>query len=391
MKVTERVKLWSKFNPVVDQEDVKAQFIRRIHSDRLKRRRSLRRKPSDRAQIPEMIQHYYKNPQDLLPSLKNIRRWETVENRISTHRNWWNGEQDPVVEEVDDSENLKSIDEDLKLINGANATFKRIVENGDSEVTVNGAKMDVEEEIHSTTERISPTLQSHLETDEDDDSLADLVKDYFDRTTTKVEMQKRLSKIFKDYSRRGQLDDFLREIRETNENNTGDIKLFTEQRTGGGGTFQTSDDRIKIISEEVQSNAIQEKIRSRAVLTPFDPDGGLDVTQIQLKLSVQMRYRKLTVGTQASSDLVLGKFSRCSQQSDKHAIIFYDDATRTFELLNYSEHGTEVNGQMFANNCLPREPAPKEEVGVLEIVTEIIDRKRGIKRVKYGDLDYGRV
>uniref|UniRef100_A0A1B0CXB5 PHD finger protein 12 n=1 Tax=Lutzomyia longipalpis TaxID=7200 RepID=A0A1B0CXB5_LUTLO len=79
---TERVKLWSKFEGPVDQETIKAQFLRRAYSRNPPFRVKLKPKPRMVAEIPEMIVHHYRNPPQLLPSLRSVMRYESVRKRI---------------------------------------------------------------------------------------------------------------------------------------------------------------------------------------------------------------------------------------------------------------------------------------------------------------------
>lgn len=62
--------------------------------------------------------------------------------------------------------------------------------------------------------------------------------------------------------------------------------------------------------------------------------------------------------------------------------------TKLYELLNYSEHGTEVNGQLYSLDFTEypelNENRKKDVNGFYKNIREIIDKKRGAKRVKYG-------
>lgn len=64
--------------------------------------------------------------------------------------------------------------------------------------------------------------------------------------------------------------------------------------------------------------------------------------------------------------------------------------TRSFELLNYSEFGSEVNGQLFSCDFTEHPPTPAGPVSIKPAddpksfyanVREIIDKRRGINRV----------
>lgn len=62
--------------------------------------------------------------------------------------------------------------------------------------------------------------------------------------------------------------------------------------------------------------------------------------------------------------------------------------TKSYELLNYSEHGTEVNGQIYSLDLTEHqelnENRLQDEYGFYKNVRDIIDKKRGVNRIEYG-------
>lgn len=133
------------------------------------------------------------------------------------------------------------------------------------------------------------------------------------------------------------------------------------------------------------------KIRSRAVLT-FANDylSGRVWFSVapSLNLSVRMRYRSLAIGYGADNDLDLSRFGTCALVSPKHATIFYDDVTKQFELLNYSEFGSEVNGQLFSCDFTehpkdvceaPASPLKDKRVAIQSKIKNMLDAKKKIR------------
>uniref|UniRef100_A0A1Q3F1W2 PHD finger protein 12 n=1 Tax=Culex tarsalis TaxID=7177 RepID=A0A1Q3F1W2_CULTA len=122
------------------------------------------------------------------------------------------------------------------------------------------------------------------------------------------------------------------------------------------------DDDPRAAVEKVQNKVVQltkslemgqtnnNTIRVRAVLTPVDVNlpGCSWFDAPDLSRSVYMRYRSFSVGSGQGNDLQLSQYGSCQFTSEKHATIFYDEVTKMFELLNYSEHGSTVNGQLFS-------------------------------------------
>lgn len=59
-----------------------------------------------------------------------------------------------------------------------------------------------------------------------------------------------------------------------------------------------------------------------------------------------------------------------------------------YELLNYSEHGTEVNGQIYSLDFTEYQEINENRLqdvnGFYKNVRDIIDKKRGVTRIEYG-------
>lgn len=56
-------------------------------------------------------------------------------------------------------------------------------------------------------------------------------------------------------------------------------------------------------------------------------------------------------------------------------------------MLNYSEHGTEVNGQLYSLDFTEypelNENRSKDVNGFYKNIRDILDKKRGVKRIQY--------
>ncbi|XP_051966783.1 PHD finger protein 12-like [Xyrauchen texanus] len=88
----------------------------------------------------------------------------------------------------------------------------------------------------------------------------------------------------------------------------------------------------------LQTDAQKRDVQSRAVLCPLTGKG----------TAVSMCYRTLYIGTGAEMDVCLTNYGHCNYVSGKHACIFYDENTKHYELLNYSEHGTTVDNVLYS-------------------------------------------
>ncbi|XP_028320789.1 PHD finger protein 12 isoform X2 [Gouania willdenowi] len=116
---------------------------------------------------------------------------------------------------------------------------------------------------------------------------------------------------------------------------------------------------------------IQKKVQARAVFYPLTGKGA----------AVNMCYRTLYLGSGADMDVCLPNYGHCNYISGKHACIFYDENTKHYELLNYSEHGTTVDNVLYSCD-FSEKASPSSPCGLVAKVQGII--RRGKKREEDG-------
>lgn len=87
---------------------------------------------------------------------------------------------------------------------------------------------------------------------------------------------------------------------------------------------------------------LNKKSEARAALFPLSRKPGPPALMIR---------RTLTIGTGANCDVALSRYGNCECISSKHAVIFFDDTTKRYELLNYSEYGTTVDNVFYSCDC----------------------------------------
>lgn len=65
----------------------------------------------------------------------------------------------------------------------------------------------------------------------------------------------------------------------------------------------------------------------------------------------------------------------------------YLQATQVYELLNYSEYGTEVNGQLFSCDFTEHPQLSEHRLAdphkLYKNIQQILDKKRGVTRIEY--------
>ncbi|KAG5284547.1 hypothetical protein AALO_G00027870 [Alosa alosa] len=91
-------------------------------------------------------------------------------------------------------------------------------------------------------------------------------------------------------------------------------------------------------NQSIKAQSSCKQVQARAVLYPLSDKGA----------SIKMCFRSLYIGTGADMDVCLTNYGHCNYVSGKHACIFYDENTKQYELLNYSEHGTTVDNVLYS-------------------------------------------
>ncbi|XP_022248416.1 PHD finger protein 12-like [Limulus polyphemus] len=98
--------------------------------------------------------------------------------------------------------------------------------------------------------------------------------------------------------------------------------------------------------------------------------------------TVPMPYRTLTIGKGADMDVCLTNYGHCNYVSAKHACIFYDELTKHFELLNYSEHGTTVDNVLYSCDFSEKRTSAPQPTVIVSSLRKIVDKARGKPEMK---------
>lgn len=174
--------------------------------------------------------------------------------------------------------------------------------------------------------------------------------------------------------------------------------------------LESDTEKALAIARRLEQPLRESKVRARAVLTPVTDilEGIRWFTDTTIDDSIFMRYRNLSIGTDHGCQLQLKPTRRCARLSSHHASIFFDEVstasrplffplihsfafvrqvTKVYELLNYSEFGSEVNGQLYSCDFTEYPQLNENRVqdvnGFYENIRNILDKKRGVQRIDY--------
>lgn len=140
-------------------------------------------------------------------------------------------------------------------------------------------------------------------------------------------------------------------------------QLLPQQQT----TVTAATTEKKSILNGLLSQSGSAEIQARALLCPLTGKGE----------PVSMPYRALSIGTGADMDVCLTLFGHCNYVSPKHAFIFFDETTRHYELLNYSEHGTTVDNVLYSCDFSDKTATTPQPTPFVASVRSIINKKKG--------------
>ncbi|XP_030754921.1 PHD finger protein 12 [Sitophilus oryzae] len=464
VSLCERVKLWDKFSVPVDQDSVKIEFFRKIHRKNppFRVKRFVPKKP--KVQVPEMIKYHYKKPVNLLPSLKDVLRIENVYRKKKLQEVMEESEAEieedkDAVEEVKqelDSESVEEIKQencDISEVSNPNRTqspddckpLGAQSDNGTDDTdsvadsSSPGTLLNVTNNTFYTSNVFNVNLNCSNHGTKENGQF-ELNNGYYER-----ELLKKEETVIKDIMDGCFGDEVESELKQLDDRL---IKLLAFQRlqqvfghSNQGQNNHTTIGKMPLPSELLTPADIDRisrvfaspkkkyrskcsNIRARAMMCPVvskhfynvrtrevDPTdvrhdasfmGFRPTVSTRFPEAVAMRYRVLNVGKGSSNDVDLEKFGYCNFISPKHATIFFDDYTRSYELINYASSGTYVNNVLYSNNVNVKRtgdttmtngttendkaqngsPSPEEEraASVESQVREVINRKRKLGR-----------
>ncbi|CAG4933882.1 unnamed protein product [Colias eurytheme] len=398
ISAVERGALWDRFGAPLDQHAVKVDFIRRSRTHRHRVPRGIR----GRVVVPRMVRMHYRKPPPLLPARREHVRCRNVAKTRNLSDSDTDNEETPEIERTHkiclntecpkytDSGDCPMEKPKLKGVSEQDAEddLKAIGEAEDTEIKSDKSTSDSDSDIDTYSLRAkrrastaSPSVKGKREEKlslraggEVDELLAVVERqlDKLDERLVRVLAWQRLQEVAlgervsgrwqhshpalsagfalgagKHLARLGvrlapRPSDLLARA---------DRERIARLVWGPAPTVT----KAKPKENEVQAPACAAITRLRSVASKTG-----DVT---LGETIPMRLSSLTIGTHGECGLQLDP--TCRHASGRHAIIFRDEVTNHFELINYSEWGSCVNGVMYASDLSHYGDEPEEKNGEL--------------------------
>lgn len=304
-RLSERLALWQKYarNPV-NVEAVRLEFFRKVRSGKLfQRSRSLKaqRPENMRIKVPQYIKNAYKNPSAGFP----------VE-----HSEALTQPKRPKDMSQDEEDWLKGV-----IALQTSLAQEQIEENEMPPVVKKKSKKK-----KAKKEQKEPK-ESDEKADEDSDSTDSEFEvdfDVEDRIT--VQAQEDITKYLASH-RGSSVTKLNKEIRD----------------------FLASKKLNEIFAKDPSKEL---NIKARAALVPLD---------LKKRSACPLTFRTFKIGLGSKVDLDLSTYAHCNCISELHATIFFDQYSRTFELLNYSEFGSVVDNLIYSGDVSIHPPASKTD------------------------------
>ena len=366
--VTERVNLWEKFaRQPIDTNAVKLQFMKRCQREKRDDKFTRKKVPVSQRKkvaVPGYVKSYYRHPPSLLPGPDNERWHQPKRRRLDlaereeAEMEWVSGLvslQTDLLKSIVDTKYEVKEDKDRKMERLKEVKEDELecevvstVDNSSADSDVKDEEIDEEEESDL---KCDETLDAKSEDDEDvPDPSLDLMSQSVSPASTlstcslSPRHRHQLSSMTpnttlasitpgSDTSLASMLSEYLAQHRHDNIAALDPVVVqYLAHRQ-----LQTLMGR-GLVSDGDQASAGGQEVRVRASLTPLH----------SRRAPVHMRYRSLSIGLGSGLGLDLGQFGHCNFVSPKHATIFYDELSDCYELLNYSQHGTRVDGVLYS-------------------------------------------
>lgn len=288
---TDRLKLWDQFaNRRIDPHAVKLEFLKKAYATNPPFRVKLGINGKTKIKVPETIKYHYANPSEL--------------NSIKTHREnfFIKYNNNTTFNSKDNNEESGEIIENNYPTNSSNVTSSDKINNDD-----NNKEMSIEK---------TNTL--------DENNKKKITNENLD-----IDNNKNNHQVF---VKKKSIIDFGYSIKEG-------VQLL-ERPVLEALAQQRLEQILNPISNIYSS--LNDYNEARAALFPLSRKPGPPAFMIG---------KTLTIGRGTNCDVALENYGNCDSISSKHAVIFFCETTRRYELLNYSEYGTTVDNVFYSCDC----------------------------------------
>ncbi|KAL0867478.1 hypothetical protein ABMA27_008264 [Loxostege sticticalis] len=416
ISATERVALWEQFAGPVDQHAIKTDFIRRARNPRPAFRIKVPVGIKGRVVVPAMVRHHYKHPPPLLPSRREYTRCVKALQRIKDTK-----DTDTPDEDDDGSKHKICLNLDCPQYSGEGPC----PHDAGTPSLQPATDKDAADDLKAISE-------PEPKVDRNTDSSSDLSDSDFEYFTASVKRRKVTARRSPQHAKLSRLtlnadadvNELLQVVDERLDKlDSRLVRLLAwqqlqqiswgEQCIGSWSRCPVSARLSRAVrtalarhalatrGEALPSALLSAADRRRIAqavwgrppadpptppMTPTPPadayvratlsaieDPALNGVGDIVGTPIAMRRSAITIGTDSSCEVRLPR--GCRTVSPHHATIFMDEVTRHFELINYSEWGTVVNGVLYTCDVSAPDTAPDDDAQRLNTLRELVSRR----------------
>nr|CAH0105050.1 unnamed protein product [Daphnia galeata] len=350
-RLTERVKFWSFLQRPIDHETVKINFLRKVNRKNPPFRRKVALPGRPRMRVPQIIKDQYKHP-PLLPARLNGAQpfyWSSV--LPESRKNLKPFNKNELIDEEDKDKVHAQLQNDAEQIAAdcREMLSNEAVGNFDSTTLPERRKKECTEGSNAPTwDGLFPEEFQEIEDD---------VKNYL--ATLRRSLKESHLKIFMEQLSGNFNYDLMRAMdhetmRTLAMQRVQQLILNPESRSltvfplPGMLPSGCSTQSTVIPQPWLQPSSASDSDSGQAQTNVFPRQPRAFLCPLSSAYPpAPIYYRRLTIGTGADMDLNLSSFGVCNYISGHHSTVFYDEMSRHFELLNYSEHGTVVDNVVY--------------------------------------------
>lgn len=328
--LSERIELWKKCRTKISDEDVKLNFLRKVHHKGKPYRCNLKDGPVNCVKVPQAIKDLYDNPPSLtsyskqsesdnLPdelewrlnrmcqkevhALKSMMALQSgsaiFSSQINDPKSDWKDSDDTDSQTTDSASESQSVEDDQTAIN---ETPK-----------MNGGSVDIIVNNEKPTNAFDGN-QSHQ----------------IRKAHRKINSALNPPKSYRSLSDHSLLSTNHLITPNCERSDDKVVKFYFRQKDNLVVPIEDSRMKEKVLKEEILPTVdYPQRLKARAVLCPVQPktsNGAKSKTFRRMSAPlIPMTYRTLTIGIGANNDVQLVKYGHCNYLSANHACIFYDE------------------------------------------------------------------
>ncbi|KAL2720914.1 PHD finger protein 12 isoform X1 [Vespula squamosa] len=325
-RVTERIKLWDKYaNQRIDQHAVKLDFLRKASTANPLFRTKVRLEGRMRVKVPPSIKYHYENPSHL--DLSHFNQETTLRSTITMENEH------------------QEIEKEITTINNTDTSEK-------SNYT-DDKELDTQMEIDNLPCKNNVTEEKCSKKESDEE-----------KCISKTELVEQ-NDTYEKQNNITHTDQFTYNVKEG-------VQLLERPVLEALARQRLE----QILNPEGENyNAINCQVKARAALFSLSE---------KPKPPIFMTHKTMIIGNGPNCDLVLSSYGNCSFISSKHAVIFFDEATNRYELLNYSEYGTIVDNVLYSCNYAEEfESDNKDDSDDSKIISKEQETSEMVKAIIY--------